>query len=441
MRDALPKALETLLHQDDRIVVVLDDDPTGTQTFSDVMVVLRTDTASLQAAVKPDISCFFVLTNTRAMRESDAVKLLRQIKRDIDQACAGIGRSPCYLLRGDSTLRGHIFAEMNVFRQERSVGLLVPAFPECGRTTVNGIHYLTDQAGCRPVAETEFARDTVFGFTSRSLVNWVAEKSSDWQGETLGLEQIRNGGSDAVAVALLSAKPGTVLMPDAEQISDIEIIVEGLLKAEQAGLHVVVRSASTLASIRCGKRSAIVRPKPGSASNGLLIVCGSHTGLTTRQLAQLTAYTGMEPVILPTEELMHSGREAVVADTSNRVIEQLKQQKLAIVASERLRDAKYGDLASGAIVMEALTAVVSAAAAHCSSVVAKGGITSAQVATDGLGAVSARVEGQLEAGVSLWTLQLPSGATMPYAVIPGNVGNENTLVHVYRCFTEAIEAG
>lgn len=92
--------------------------------------------------------------------------------------------------------------------------------------------------------------------------------------------------------------------------------------------------------------------------------------------------------------------------------------------------------------MNVLTGVVSASAMHCSAVVAKGGITSAQVATDGVGAVSAHVEGLLEVGVSLWTLQLSAGGTLPYAVIPGNVGNvgnENTLVHIYRRFIDKEE--
>ena len=433
-----PSRLDSMLRQDNRLVVVLDDDPTGTQTFSDISVVLRTDSSALRAAVKRDVSCFFVLTNTRAMNEAEAVALLRHIKQEIDGACAEARKSPCYLLRGDSTLRGHVFAEMNVFRQERSVGLFVPAFPECGRATIGGVQYLNDDAGRRPVAATEFARDTVFGYTSETLVEWVAEKSDDWHGRSLPMETVRSGG-DAVAAALREAEPGTVLMPDAELASDIEAIVEGLLIAEAAGSHVVVRSASTLASIRCGNRSEIVRPQPGSADNGLLIVCGSHTGLTNRQLALLTSYTGVEPATIPTERLMREGLTTIVAETANEIVRQLKLRKLAILASERQRDAKFGDLQSGAAVMDALTGVVSAAAKHISAVVAKGGITSAQVATDGVGAVSAQVEGQLEVGVSLWTLQLPDGAMLPYAVIPGNVGNENTLVQIYRCFTDKEE--
>ncbi len=425
--------LAAWLERDKRLIIVLDDDPTGTQTFSEVVVVLDPNADTLRSAIGPDVSCLFILTNTRAMNERDAVSLLRRIKRDADAVCGELGRVPSYILRGDSTLRGHIFAEMDVFRRPPSVGLFVPAFPECGRTTLHGVHYLEDENGKRPVAATEFARDSQFGYRSERLEDWVGEIGSGWIGKSVPIEAIRGRGAAAVADALLGAKPGTVIVPDAENRSDIEAIALGLLMAEGAGCDVVVRSASTFASVRCGKRSKLVRPS-AAADRGLLIVCGSHTSLTTRQLARLTAHTGIEPAVVPTERLLAEGHGAVVPALAASVQEQLRRYRTAVLATERVRDARYGDLESGAKVMKALTDTVAAVAGDCRSVISKGGITSAQVAVEGLGAATATVEGQLELGVSLWKLHRANGPAMEYAVIPGNVGTEQTLVHIYECF-------
>jgi hypothetical protein len=60
--------------------------------------------------------------------------------------------------------------------------------------------------------------------------------------------------------------------------------------------------------------------------------------------------------------------------------------------------------------------------------IAKGGITSSDLATQGLGVRRAMVAGQLLPGVPVWRLgteaRFPS---MPYVVFPGNVGDDQAL--------------
>jgi uncharacterized protein YgbK (DUF1537 family) len=80
--------------------------------------------------------------------------------------------------------------------------------------------------------------------------------------------------------------------------------------------------------------------------------------------------------------------------------------------------------------MEAVIRVVQQVSRYCDAVIAKGGITSAQVAIDGLNAQSAYVCGQLEPGVSLWEICLSEERRIPYAVVPGNVGHDLTMVEV-----------
>lgn len=72
-----------------------------------------------------------------------------------------------------------------------------------------------------------------------------------------------------------------------------------------------------------------------------------------------------------------------------------------------------------------------------SAVIAKGGITSAEVAHTGLGATGARVRGQLMAGVSVWDL-VTAETTIPYVVVPGNVGNPETLAHAVQGLSQGL---
>lgn len=64
-------------------------------------------------------------------------------------------------------------------------------------------------------------------------------------------------------------------------------------------------------------------------------------------------------------------------------------------------------------------------------VVAKGGITSSDVATESLGIDRARIRGSLLPGiVSLWEPVSGPATGLPYVVFAGNVGNERSLADV-----------
>ena len=85
--------------------------------------------------------------------------------------------------------------------------------------------------------------------------------------------------------------------------------------------------------------------------------------------------------------------------------------------------------------MAALTTAVAALLTEVDVVVAKGGITSAEVARTGIGATSAVVLGQVLPGVSVWRLVARDGREVLYVVVPGNVGGPDTLV----CVLDALD--
>ena len=404
--------------------IVLDDDPTGTQSATDVIVLLESS-ATLIAQALTEADSVYLLTNSRAIPEDEAIALMQSIRMDVADAAVAIGEDIQFVLRGDSTLRGHVFTETLVFADEESVILFVPAFPDGGRTTEGGVHYV--RQGTERVAAhlTEFADDPVFPFSTAVMVNYVHEKSGR-QASLVTLDAVRDG---AVENALLTAAPGTVVVPDAVTNDDVRLIARGVEAARARGANIVVRSASPLAAALAGVESQGLLPTPLVPSPvPTLLVCGSHTAGATAQLDLVAAQRG-EPVIIPTANAFESPSEtgAAVAEAASIV---LADRGLAIVTTERERLAEHNTLDHGRLVMEALTTSVRALLPSVEVVVSKGGITSADVARIGIGATRATVLGQVLPGVSVWSLIAVDGRERLYVVVPGNVGEPDALVRV-----------
>jgi len=419
MPSGAPGPLDARLSADHRRVVVLDDDPTGTQSVSDVDVILEPSRPHFDAFFASDERSLYVLTNTRALTRAAATAHLRRVVDLIDEAARRAGVAWLAILRGDSTLRGHVFAEADVLGARYAVLLFVPAFPEGGRVTVDGAQLVEIEGRLRNAADTEFAADPTFGYTSRDLVSWVAEVGDGRQARMVALQAIRDRGSAAIAEALESGPAGSVVIPEAETDDDLRRVALGLLDAEARGATVVIRSASTFAAVRAGLVARRLEAAPGQRPGRILIVCGSYTAASTAQLATLTARGWPITEVGPDTQV-----EPLVAVVQAR----LESDGLAIVATARSRS-DDGSLRSGATVMDRLTDVVDRLRDVVDAVIAKGGITSASSAI-ALGAQVARVEGQLAPGIALWSLRLGGGRSIPYVVIPGNVGGPDAIADV-----------
>ena len=91
-------------------MVVIEDDPTGSQTVHSCPLLLEWDMESLRRGLRHPSPLLFLLADTRAMKPEAAATRNRAISRHLDQALAaeGLGRGDVLLVsRGDSTLRGH----------------------------------------------------------------------------------------------------------------------------------------------------------------------------------------------------------------------------------------------------------------------------------------------------------------------------------------------
>jgi uncharacterized protein YgbK (DUF1537 family) len=452
----VPGAIETIRAQAiarQETLVVLDDDPTGSQTLTDVPLLLRWDIEALSWAFRQDTGVFYVLTNSRSMSVQEATDVNREIVANLVEA-AGDRRFKL-LSRGDSTLRGHFPVETDAIAQELAAWtgmqyeavLLCPAFLEAGRITAGDIHWVIERGKFIPVASSEFARDSRFGYSNSSLPEWVREMSPTHRPElivSVGLDDIRIGGPNAVTAILISAQPGSVIVINAVLDADLEIVVLGLLEAEERGSRILYRSGPSFARVRAGmaKRSRLdaleLRRRFDRRGEGLLVV-GSHVGLTNQQVTRAARLGGFAQLELHVERVLdqktqQTEADQVVAEATRALaagkdvlLHTTRQQFEGHNASSREQIGKTVSRALASVVRE-ITRVASPA-----WLIAKGGITASDVAVHGLGMQRAWMLGQLLDGtVSVWgaTTEDPANRGMPFVVFPGNVGSADSLAEV-----------
>jgi uncharacterized protein YgbK (DUF1537 family) len=438
-----------------RILVVLDDDPTGTQSVAGIPVLTRWSVEDLQWAFAQHAPAVYVLTNTRSLDAAAAEKRNREVVTNA--LAAGNGISLGFVSRSDSTLRGHFPLEPEVISEvleqvagERTDGIvIVPAFPDAGRVTIGGTHFMRGDGGTLiPVAETEFAQDATFGFTSSRLAEYVEEKSGGRYaaGEVIVLDLgVIRGGTAAIADVLGRASGGTPIVVDVVTENDLRALALGLAEAERRGAMLLYRVGPPFVRARIGQE---VRP-PLSADEayagvtpgrgGGLVVIGSHVGLTTRQLGVLQAeHPAARVVELQVEKLLDAPTadaelDAVVAD----VVSGLADGDVVLHTSRVLvrADSAAESLGIARTVSAGLVSVVQRTLAHRPPrfVIAKGGITSSDIATEGLQIRRAIVRGPMLPGiVSLWEPVDGPAQGIPYVVFAGNVGDDRSLLDVVR---------
>ena len=423
-----------------QIDVVLDDDPTGVQAVRDVPVLLAWDRERLLRAGRSGRPSVHLMTNVRALPAAAAQEITFQAARAAREALPGSR----IVLRGDSTLRGHVLEEYRgvtraAYQDAAPVLVLVPALPAAGRVTIGGVHWLEAPGGERVrVSETEYARDGAFSYRSARLLEWADERSGGLidaaAGTEIPLAALRARGGHAVAEAITAAAAsGTpaACVPDAETIDDLELIADGVRRAEALGLPVLVRCAPAFAGVLSGTLAAGLVDAPTAGRGGVLVACGSYVSGTTQQLRHLCESFDIDPIEPDVHALASGSADAEIERTAAKASEELARNRLALVSTPRERPADLVDLTAGERIARGLGAIVAAVEPGPDVVVAKGGITSQVVLETGLGAHEARVAGPVAAGVALWNVE-SGGRQVAYLVFPGNVGDETHLTHVVR---------
>ncbi len=432
-------------------IIVLDDDPTGSQTVHSCLLLTRWDVAALKKGLLDASPLFFVLTNTRGMNAEQAATLTREVCISLKQALAELNTAghviqPILVSRSDSTLRGHYPIETDVIAQQLGpfdAHFLVPAFFEGGRITRNGSHYLIVNGKDVPVHLTEFAKDSVFGYHHSYLPDYVEEKT---QGRIKARDvvQFRLGDVRGACLnRLISLSANVCCSVDAETQADLDNFCRQLLTAVNQGKRFLFRSAASLLT-----SLAKLPPQPVSAQDmqhyvrnakpGAVIV-GSHVNKTTLQLKQLLKLPGVEAVEVDVERIEQD--HPILLQHLLATIQQAHENgKTPVIFTSRTEKTFVDQktrLAFGGMVSAFLINIVRNLPATLGFLISKGGITSNDVLSSGLELQSARVLGQILAGCSVVRCPAdhPRFPDLPVVIFPGNVGDEQALATVYNRLT------
>ncbi|KAM3536690.1 hypothetical protein MY4038_000145 [Beauveria bassiana] len=438
-------------------LVILDDDPTGTQTCHDINVLAVWDTDSLAREFSCSPAGFFILTNSRALPSADARHLIAEICANVEAAAAKANKLFEIVLRGDSTLRGHLPEEPEA--AEESLGqfdgwVLAPFFAQGGRLTIDDVHYLKEGDVLVPVSQTPFAQDASFGYKNSNLRQYIVEKcGSRFDQESflsISLDNIRRGGPKAVAKRLLSvpSSPNLVVIVNAVVDADMHVFVAGLLQAQQHGRRYLFKTGAAFVSSRLAispipplTLEDLGIDKTAASQSGGLVLAGSHVPKTTAQLERLRERRGnqLHVVELPVTQLVSSaGKEAaevLVSAAAREASETLAagQDVLVLTSRELVKGTDaLSSLGIASKVAQALVALTRGITTRPRYIIAKGGITSSDAATKALGMRRARVLGQAAPGVPLWMCNEETSRhrAVPYVVFPGNVGSDDTLADI-----------
>jgi uncharacterized protein YgbK (DUF1537 family) len=429
-----------------RTLVVLDDDPTGTQTVRDIAVVTTWDVATLTAELTATPACFYILTNSRSLTPAATRALHVELATNLHAASAATRRPVVVASRSDSTLRGHYPLETDTLAEilgPFDVTFLTPYFEAGGRYTLNDIHYVAERDHLVPAAETPFARDAAFGYRSSHLPSYVEEKTVGRTRAanvaTISIDLLRAGGPLAIAEKIRALPRGSVCIVNAAAPRDIEVFAAATLAAESAGSRLLYRTAAGFVAARIGQspQHALLAPtafRLPNAHGGLTLV-GSYVPKTTAQLTALLATPDLSAIELSVEDLLdETQRGPALASAIGAMNAALSAGRDTVVYTSRQlitsTDAA-ASLAIGRRVSDALVYLVQHLAVTPRYLIAKGGITSSDTATLGLGVRRALVLGQALPGVSVW--KLGPEAKFPglgYVVFPGNVGADSALAEL-----------
>ena len=156
-----------------------------------------------------------------------------------------------------------------------------------------------------------------------------------------------------------------------------------------------------------------------------MIIVGSHVKKTTAQLEELKKIPSVAFIEFDVSDL----------GAVDKIIQQAEEnishgKTTAIYTSRKVLDVGDAEknLAASVKISDALTGIVNRLKIRPKFLIAKGGITSSDVGTKGLGVKKALVLGQVAAGIPVWKIGAESKFSgMSYIIFPGNVGAVDTL--------------
>ncbi|OJJ87451.1 uncharacterized protein ASPGLDRAFT_64571 [Aspergillus glaucus CBS 516.65] len=405
----------------ERVLVVLDDDPTGTQTVHNVAILTTFEEDVIEQQRRTGERGFFILTNSRAFPSDQASKLLNTILNNLRAASETVKVSIDVVLRSDSTLRGHFPLEpqlVDLALGPFGLWVLAPAFFEGGRVTVDDVQFVHEGDFLVPVANTPFAQDRSFGFSSSNLREWIVEKfdGGDVPDITsIGISDLRR--PDGVEYRR------RIVVLNAFSYFDFEIFIAAEAAAQNTAPR-LYRTGASFITTRLGIEA--IPPLP----------------LSWRAFSIAAQVISQIKVEVPS--LLKNGRaeQDIVGELARQVESVLTGGCDCIINT--CRKLIHGEDASaslsiGNVVSDILVRIVQATRIRPRYMIAKGGTTSSDIATKALNIKRARILGQAATGVPLWRSDgtCDKWPGIPYIVFPGNVGSPELLGELVSSYHQA----
>ncbi|MBV5261669.1 four-carbon acid sugar kinase family protein [Synechococcus moorigangaii CMS01] len=427
-------------------IIVIDDDPTGSQTVHSCPLLLRWDVETLCQGLRDPAPIMFILANTRAMTEREAIATTTDVCQNLKIALAQENIEEYLVVsRSDSTLRGHFPAETEAIANVLGpfdACFFVPAFFEGGRITRNGIHYVRENERLIPVAETEFAGDRLFGFQDSFLPDFIATKTKG----AVTADQVNCLGAanfpEHLQDYFYDLRDRKYVVLDGEQQADFDRLIPALFQAIHRGKKFLFRSAASWLTSLADlgpqpippEKSFTVRrsPKPG------LIIVGSHTRKTTDQLTALLQLETVVGVEIDVQQCQNfQGRQQIQSAVLGQIQQIRQAEKTPVLFTSRdtvTSEQAPQNLAFGENVTMLLLEILAQLPPDLGFLISKGGNTTNALLQRGLRIPAIPLFGQIIPGCCLVRTEPdhPQFPQLPVVLFPGNVGDRHSLVTAYQ---------
>lgn len=409
-KNEIEKLLKIELKKLDKKIIVLDDDPTGTQTVNDIMVYCDWEKETISEAINENNRLFFILTNSRSFSEEKTITVHKEIMDSIIEMSEE--KNFFIYSRGDSTLRGHYPIETEILKAEyedklnRKIDgeIICPFFFEGKRVTIDGVHYILNNEELIPVGETEFAKDKSFLYKNSDLAKWCEEKSKgkfqEKKAVKIKLEDIREMKIDKITKKLLNVSTFNKVIVDSVNYYDLKIFAICFLRAIYFGKEYIIRGAASLVKVlsACKEKELLTRDdilNLKTRSGGIIII-GSHVTKTTEQLEELKKSSIIQLEFNQHLVLDNKKFEKEIERVTKKAEEIISQGKDIVIYTKRKRlDIPNGtedeQLKIATKISDGLIAIIKNIKIRPAFIIAKGGITSSDTATKGLGIRKAKV--------------------------------------------------
>ena len=218
---------------------------------------------------------------------------------------------------------------------------------------------------------------------------------------------------------------------------DLDVVALAILRLQyKYGKNYLIRSSASFVRSRLGQREKPILNKEemGYADKGGgLILVGSHVPGSTSQLESLLDLPNVYGLELEVEKVLRKDKEhtASVIERANMLLNESKDTVIYTSRNVITGSSPEEYLEIGAIIANAMTAVVAGISATPRYVISKGGMTSSNIILNALNIKRATVPGQISPGVLV--LQMGSESKYPGSkliLFPGNVGGSTAISEV-----------